>query len=123
MIVMGYQAMLLHGKQHAGASIALAATVIEVALQEIAARTVGASKAKNKKLAALTKDLRATGAIDNYLADRIDRLRNARNNLMHQNQDATPTQSGEGLTTVRDVLRLCTGENDFDLNTGWSYRT
>jgi hypothetical protein len=122
MIVMAYQAMRLHGLQHAGASIALAATVIEVALQEIVARTVPADNVKKMKLAALTNQLTTTGNVDSYLAARIERLRTARNTLMHQNEDGTSRQSGEALTIIRDVLKLCTGEDEFDLNTGWSYK-
>lgn len=141
MMAMAYQAMILHGRQHPGASIALAAVVVEAAIEELvqalgfvsgtSARLTGAPVAsspisrrtfKELRLKGMIDLLAAAGAIDAFLVRRVDALRVARNSLMHDAQEPGPTQSGEGLTTVRDVLRLCTAEPGFELNTGFSYR-
>jgi len=140
MIVMAYQAMVLHGRQHAGASVALAAVVIEAAVEELLfangcvsgfpgrlrKTALGASISRNnmKQLGfrAMTQKLCDEGIIDAYLKQRIDSLRDSRNDLMHRSQDAVPRQSGEALTALRDVLWLITGERGFELNVPWSYR-
>lgn len=142
MIVMTYQAMILHNRQHAGASIALQALVAEAALKEmlyafglvdgVPARLAARSRAipdliSKKKARSLGFDetrrfLTNAGLLDRYLSTRIDGLRQARNALMHEVQDGAPKQSGDGLTAVRDVLRLCTGERCFELIMRWAYR-
>ncbi|MEP1422428.1 MAG: hypothetical protein ABJK59_11715 [Erythrobacter sp.] len=140
LIVMTYQAMILHNRQHSGASIALSALVAEAALEELvfacglvdgfparlsvagtvtpmSKRAVGSLKLKGR-----IEALSQVNALNDYLVLRLEKLRNARNVLMHEGQDATPRQAGEGLTAVRDLLRICTGESEYELNMGWSYR-
>ncbi len=141
LLVMNYQAAVLHSRQHAGASLALSAISLEGALEELfhvyglvkgsipcahatkAHTCAPISKSDLKKLTfkTMTDHLRAGGLLDAYLADRIDRARIARNALMHRGEDAASRQSGEALTAVRDVLRLCTGE-EFELLAAFSYR-
>ncbi|WP_143708355.1 hypothetical protein [Rhizobium sp. TH135] len=140
LIVMTYQAMILHNRQHAGASIALQAVVAEAALQELVyayglvkdiparlshamrATPISRSVAKSMKLNASINFLKEAGVLEAFLAQRLDSLRVTRNVLMHEGKDATPQQSGEGLTAVRDILHKCTDERNFELNMGWSYR-
>ena len=136
---MTYQAMILHNRQHAGASIALQALVSEAAIEEIifAAGYVNGvtprlsnpvapslSKTAARKLGfngGLTL-LQDSGRLETYLVMRLNALREARNTLMHEAQDPSPGQSGEGLTAVRDILRHCLEESGFELNMPWSYR-
>ena len=145
MVAMTYQAAVLHGHQHAGASIALAAVIVEAAVEELMfafglvagvdARLGhpglgcrgGSMRVSRRQLKDLGFNGRVTkleeaGIFDAYLIQRINALRGARNALMHDAQDAVPRQSGEGLTVMRDILWLCTGETGFELNVGWSYR-
>lgn len=140
LIVMTYQAMILHNRQHAGASIALQALVSEGAIEElvqasglvrgVAARlpnpvveaTLSKREARNLGFNGGITTLHEAGLIDNYLVTRLNALRGARNTLMHEAQDPAPGQSGEGLTAVRDLLRLCLLETGFELNMSWSYR-
>lgn len=140
MVVMTYQAMILHHRQHAGASIALLALVAEAAVEELvlahgfvagaAVRLapipglVPISKGAAKKLGfnGHVTLLADHGVLKPFLVSRLDSLREARNALMHDAQDAAPHQSGDGLTVVRDLLRVCTGEEDFELIMSWAYR-
>jgi hypothetical protein len=140
MIVMTYQAMILHHRQHAGASVALLALVAEAAVEELVlahgfvAGTAGrlpllSGPTPISKSAATglgqngrIKLLAEYGVLKPFLVDRLNGLRKARNALMHDAQDATPNQSGDGLTVVRDLLRLCTREEGFELNMSWAYR-
>lgn len=139
LLVMTYQAMVLHAGQHAGASIALSAMVLEVLLEELfhmAAIVKGATvrltsphscgvlskgALKDMRHADRIAHAKEGGLIPSFLAQRMDDARLRRNALMHKGQDARPTESGEALTAVRDVLRQCTGE-EFELCAGWSYR-
>lgn len=140
MIVMTYQAMILHHQQHAGASVALFALVAETAVEElvyahgfvvgVAGRLPLLSGQEPLSMSA-TKGLGQNGRIrllsehgvlKPFLVNRLDALRSSRNALMHDAKDAVPNQSGEGLTVVRDLLRLCTGEEGFELNMSWAYR-
>lgn len=140
LIVMTYQAMILHSRQHAGASVALQALVVESALEELmyacgfvegipprvsTGRLVAAMSKKtvrNLKFKGRIDALAEAGVLDDYLVTRLEALRNVRNVLMHEGHDASPGQSGEGLTAVRDLLRCCTNEKAFELNMAWSYR-
>lgn len=140
MIVMAYQAMVLHGRQHAGASVALTAVVIEAAIEELlfangcvsgvsgrlrtarATSTISRNNMRKLGFQGMTEKLFEEGIIDAYLKQRIDSLRDSRNDLMHRSQDAVPRQSGDGLTALRDVLWLCMGESGFELNVPWAYR-
>lgn len=143
MIVLNYQAMVLHGQHHAGASVAISAMIVEALIEEIIyavglvegvpGRILGLdTKYVHRKMSRKrAKDLGFGGAvaelvnihlIDHYLEMRIKNLRNARNSLMHDGIDASSQQSGEALTTIRDLFRLCSGENLLDINTGWGYR-
>lgn len=140
LIVMTYQAMILHSRQHAGASVALLAVVAEAALEEIMysyglvkeypakmpavgpTSPVSSSKARAMKLKDRADALFKAGIIDNNLFQRIESLRISRNDLMHENKDSTSGQSGSGLTAIRDILRYATNEDRFELNMGWSYR-
>lgn len=142
LIVMTYQAAVLHARQHAGASIALSAMILEVLVEELfymagvvngATARLNPARAHTCKPASkgVLKDMRAAdriehlkkgGLLDAYLAQRIDEARKARNKLMHRGEDARSTQSGNALTAVRDLLKLCTGEA-FELNAAWTYRT
>ncbi|MER9869273.1 hypothetical protein NKJ35_19210 [Mesorhizobium sp. M0136] len=142
MIVMTYQAMILHGRQHASASIALAAVVVESALEELmfasglvsgvakrldytapANRTGPATPISRRRLKELgfngtINTLKTAGVLNDYLVQRVENLRQTRNALMHGGADAVPKQSGEALTAVRDILWLCTGECGFQLIVG-----
>lgn len=140
LIVMTYQAMILHNRQHAGASVALQALVVEAALEElmyacglvkgVPARLsvqglvspMSKRAVRELKFKGRSDALAHIGVLDAYLETRLETLRKTRNALMHENQDATPQQSGEGLTAVRDLLRYCTNEETFELNMSWSYR-
>lgn len=140
MIVMAYQAMVLHGRQHAGASVALTAVVVEAAIEELlfakgcvsgvsgrlrnarVTSTISRNNLRKLGFQGMTAKLLDEGIIDAYLKQRIDSLRDSRNDLMHRSQDAVPRQSGDGLTALRDVLWLCTGESGFELNVPWAYR-
>ncbi|MCQ0986874.1 DUF4145 domain-containing protein [Jiella marina] len=140
LIVMTYQAMILHNRQHAGASVALQAVVAESALEEllyacglvngvparfshqVPVKPVSPSKARSMKLKARIECLSDAGVLSPYLAQRLHSLRSARNVLMHEGYDATPQQSGEGLTAIRDLLHQCTDERRFELNMTWSYK-
>jgi|GEM_PF-1802520 len=144
-LVMTYQAMILHRRQHAGASIALSAVVAEVLVEELICalglvnnvpKRVDAPPGSNgSKVASLSKNafrqmsfdqrieyLRDAKVLKSYLVSRLTALRKARNDLMHRGIDAVPRQSGEALTAVRDMLWLATGEDSYELNTGWSFR-
>jgi hypothetical protein len=140
LLVMTYESMILHQRQHAGASLALAAVVAEVAIKDIMhafgfveggngriapVRSTAVSKTKFKGMnsQSMLATLKNSSVIDSHLFGHLDALRLRRNGLMHKGQRVTPRESGEALTTVRDILRLCTGERDFELNTGWSYRS
>lgn len=142
MIVMTYQAMILHSRQHAGASIALQAVVAEAAVGEllfafglvnsvparlpninlIALSPISKKCARNLGFNGTIDLLAKVRVLDSFLVERVNELRRARNDLMHDAQDSAPKQSGNGLTALRDLLRLCTGENEFELNMSWSYR-
>lgn len=144
-IAMTYQAMILHGRQHPSASIALSAVVVESAIAELmfgfglvsgvarrlslpvkAARAsippISRNKFSGLSFANMVQILNEKGFIDNYLAARINELRKARNELMHYSKEPSPHQSGQILTAVRDVLALTTGETEFVLNMGFTYR-
>lgn len=145
LITMTYQAMILHGLQHAGASVALSAVVIEAALEEllfaaglvanVPARLPIEARGTPAKQGLLSRNqvkklgfegtcgaLEDANVISKYLRDQIDTLRKVRNDLMHRGQDAMPRESGSALTAVRDVLSLCTNEPNFELNTSWSFK-
>jgi len=138
MMGMTYQAMILHSRQHAGASIALSAVVVEAAVEELmhaygivegatprlmsSAGPISRSKLRKLGFGGMIDELKARNLLDAYLAQRVDKLRQARNSLMHDGEDATPEQSGEGLTVVRDIPRMCLNETKFSLNSSWSYR-
>lgn len=140
LIVMTYQAMILHSRQHAGASVALQALVVESALEELmyaygfvegipprlsVGRLISPMSkraVRDLKFKGRTDALSQAGILDTYLVMRLEALRAARNVLMHEGEDASPGQSGEGLTAVRDLLRCCTNEKAFELNMAWSYR-
>jgi hypothetical protein len=145
LVVMTYHAMVLHSQQHAGASIALSAVVVEAALREILCmcgsvegyktprtlRNGGAvivDKVSKRffdrqcKLKEACERLERSGVLTGYLSSQINVLRNARNDLMHECKGAAPSASGIALTVVRDVLQICTNESDFELNTSWAYR-
>ena len=142
MIAMAYQAMVLHGHQHAGASIALSAVVVEAAIEEtmlglgmvlgtparltptqpIATAAISRRRFKDLGFGGMIQALADATVLDAYLITRIEALRTARNALMHDVQEPTPNISGTALTTMRDVLRLCTAERGFELNTGYIYR-
>jgi hypothetical protein len=144
-IVLTYQAMILHGRQHAGASIALSAVVAESAVAElisgfglvtgVARRLPLPAKAKHPLISPMSrtrfdrlrfgdmvKTLRDQGLLNIYLAERIEELRRTRNNLMHESKEPDSRRSGQALTAVRDLLWLCTDETGFELNTSWTYR-
>lgn len=142
LITMTYQAVVLHSRQHAGASVALTATIAEVLVEELlysagfiaghpataefADRSnderISKNKLKEMRAADRIAHLEKYGVLDKYLTDRLNELRKARNVLMHRGQDARPRQSGNAITAVRDLLLLCTSEK-FELNAPWTYRT
>lgn len=140
LMVMSYQGMLLHNRQHAGASIALLGLVAESALDEIihAYGFVGGvtprfpapegvthlTSGEVRKLGfnGRLKLVTAAGLLSTYHASLTDELRLARNALMHEAKDVAPYHSGPALNVVRELLRLCTGETGFELNMSWSYR-
>lgn len=140
LIVMTYQAMILHNRQHAGASIALLALVTEAAIDEavhaygfvdgVEARFpepsgISAFSRKQVKMLGFNGKLQLlaeANLLSPYLASGINDLRIARNALMHDAKDAAPFQSGPALNVARDLLRLITSELDFELNMSWSYR-
>ncbi|WP_300380395.1 hypothetical protein [Henriciella sp.] len=142
LITMTYQAVVLHSRQHAGASVALSATIAEVLLEELlysagfvvghpakagfaersSDETISKNKLKEMRAADRIAHLEKYGVLDKYLTDRLNELRKARNELMHRSQDARPHQSGNAITAVRDLLYLCTSEQ-FELNAPWTYRT
>ena len=140
MITMTYQAMILHHRQHAGASVALSALVAEAAVAELVyalgfvdetpARLscvrpptpMSRRRARNLGFEGASILLAGAGVFDAHLKRRLDALRRIRNALMHDVQDPSPSQSGDGLTVVRDLLHLCTEARELTLNTGWGYR-
>lgn len=141
LIVLTYQAMVLHGLQHPGPSIAVAAVVLEAAVTEllyalglVAGRParlatldpspapMPRSRVKTLRFNGALSELRELGVLDAYLVQRIDAVRKARNDFMHDAKEPGPRQSGDALTAIRDVLRICTGERGFELNTGFAYR-
>ncbi len=142
LIVLTYQAMVLHGLQHPGASIAIAAVVIESAIAELlyglglvegvaprltppqtAPAPMSRRRLKTLGFNGMVGELRSVGVLNAYLVQRIEAVRQARNAFMHDAQEPGPSRSGDALTAVRDVLRLCTGESGFELNTGFAYRS
>lgn len=142
LMTMTYQSMVLHARQHPGASIALSAVVIEGVVEELMfaaglvasvdarlppSRRAGVTPVSKRRLKDLGFNgrldaLAEAGLINAYLRTRIDAVRSLRNRLMHEGEDAEPSQSGQALTAVRDLLRICTEEHDFELLTSWSYR-
>ena len=145
-IVTAYQSSILHSAQHAGASVALSAVVVEGAVEELmygyglvqgarrrlsipstAVRTLSSivlSRAELKKFTfhKMVECLSDASFLDTYLKQRIVRLRKARNTMMHSGQHPTPSVSGEALTVARDLLRLCTNEAELSITASWSYR-
>lgn len=143
LLAMAYQAVVLHAAQHASASLALSAVVVEAASLEtmwasgIVNNTVKAlgavfpsgflgSKSKNEArtmthqtTAALLQDC---SVFNGHLYQRIESLRKARNKLMHRGHDATQRQSGEALTAMRDVLQILLNAPRFELNAGFTMR-
>ncbi|SFI55076.1 hypothetical protein [Caulobacter sp. UNC279MFTsu5.1] len=141
LMVLSYQAMVLHGLQHPGPSIAVAAVVLEAAVTELlyalglvegrparlplldpAPAPMSRSRVKTLRFNGALGELKELGVLDAYLVQRIDAVRKARNDFMHEAKAPGPRQSGDALTAVRDVLRICTGERGFELNTGFAYR-
>ncbi|MFT4255010.1 MAG: hypothetical protein QM608_21310 [Caulobacter sp.] len=142
MVAMAFQATVLHGNQHAGASLALSAVVLEAALQEVVVgiglvegatarltpklpitrKLLTRGEMKKMGFAGLTDLLLETQVISKSLALRIGEVRTARNELMHDAQEPVPNTSGAAINTVRDVMRLATGEHGFELNTGFAWR-
>lgn len=141
LMVLTYQATVLHGLQHPGPSIAVAAVVIEAAIVELL-HGLGLVEGRPARLALLDPhpepmsrrkakalgfngalaELKDRGVINTYLGQRIDAVRKARNEFMHEAKEPGARQSGEALTAIRDILRACTGEQGFELNTGFTYR-
>jgi hypothetical protein len=102
-IEMTYQAMILHGRQHAGASIALSAVVAESAVAEVmfgfglvsgvagrlpfppkaqpSIAPMSRSQFKGLRFGNMVQILKDQGLLDAYLAQRIDELRRIRNDL------------------------------------------
>ncbi|MBB4389364.1 MULTISPECIES: hypothetical protein [Rhizobium] len=143
LLAMAYQAVVLHAAQHASASLALSAVVVEAASQGTiwasgivnnTTKTLGAvfptqflgSKSRNEVRSmtqqTMASALRDCGVFSGYLYERMENLRNARNKLMHKGNDATQRQSGEALTAMRDVLQILFSEPGFELNAGFTMR-
>ncbi|TAU83226.1 hypothetical protein [Rhizobium leguminosarum] len=143
LLAMAYQAVVLHAAQHASASLALSAVVVEAACQETmwasgivnnTTKTLGAvfptqsleTRSSNEVRKMNQQSMAATlcdcGVLSPYLFERIDNLRTARNKLMHRGNDATQRQSGEALTAMRDVLQILFSEDRFELNAAFTMR-
>lgn len=140
---MAYQAMVLHAAQHASASLALSAVVVETASAEtlwasgivkdttkhlgtaIPSQFLGSksrSEVRKMNQHSTATTLRDCGVLGTYLFERMEELRLARNKLMHRGHDATQRQSGQGLTTYRDILQLLFSEPEFELNAAFTRR-
>jgi hypothetical protein len=138
---MNYQAAILHGQQHATASLAINVAVAECLIKEIfyAYGLVGDRKPLQFATFSHTADhisntrfnkmvltdqlqhLRNGNLISSHLFERIDAARLVRNKLMHTGSLVTPRQSGECQTVVRDLWALLI-DQPFELNSGWTYR-
>lgn len=143
LLAMAYQAVVLHAAQHASASLALSAVVVEAASQETmwasgivknTTKTLGAifptpflgsrsrNEVRNMNQQSMAAALRDCGVFSAYLFERMDNLRTARNKLMHKGNDATQRQSGQALTAMRDVLQILFSEPGFELNASFTMR-
>jgi hypothetical protein len=140
-LVMNYQAAILHGQQHATASLAINVAVAECLIKEIfyAYGLVGdrtplsfanishtvdhiSDPQFNKMvLADQLQRLRKGKLISSHLFDRINTARLVRNKLMHAGSLVMPRQSGDCQTAVRDLWALLI-DQPFELNSGWKYR-
>ncbi|MFX4226418.1 MAG: hypothetical protein ACFHHU_00585 [Porticoccaceae bacterium] len=140
-MVMNYQAAILHNEQHSAASVALNFVVAEALVNEIfyAYGLVGAGNQKDfasreHSVEGISgrkfKDLRADTKISvlvegklihSYLGERLQKMRQARNNLMHRACAVTVNDSGEAQTVVRDLWELLL-DHKFELMMGWSMR-
>lgn len=140
-VAMNYQAAILHGEQHAPASLGLNFAVAEALIKELfhaygiapgsvrqpfATRSHGVAPLsgnafRRRSTADLMSDLRDGGLLDAYLHQRLEEARTLRNELMHQARPVTLPQSGSAQTAVRDLWALLI-EGPFELNAGYSWR-
>lgn len=141
LLEMSYQASILHNRQHAGASIALCATITEVLVHELfylaglvsgkpkessfslphSCAQISKKHLKEMRSGDRLKHLKSGGLIDSYLFERLDSVRRIRNGLLHRGEDARCEASGNALTAIRDLIKICTDE-ELELGTHWTYR-
>lgn len=141
-MVMNYQAAILHGGQHAAASLALSFAVCEALIHEIflaygivGSRAVKPFATRTHNVAPLTNGafdktrlgerlgkLADGGLLDSYLRQRLDDARILRNNMMHRAAGVAVRESGTLLTAVRDLWSYVLDE-EFELNMARSMRT
>lgn len=134
-----YQAAILHGQQHASASVAVNFSVVEALTDEIfnayglfgdrtrqdfAKRShsiarISKSKFDHLNLKSKIELLHSGGLISSFLHQRIEMARKLRNSLMHEGAPVRPRQSGDMQTVVRDLWSYLV-DQPFELMSAWS---